>query len=153
MRDALADEYRSARQAQIERFESACPGVDITDTHTREFQEYFGQGEFAGHGVERALTFRTWLAGQGAEERAWNEELQRRADEAEAWATRQADKARAYFAELAAADRYAIVSTITLADAFRMRRPELDQLAADGCRAAVAELDRRAAKRAARVTS
>jgi hypothetical protein len=69
--DSLAG-YRSARQAQDERFDSRPGGgaVDHTMTDTDEYRAYFGVGEFAGGGVEERITFRSWLVAQARERRA-----------------------------------------------------------------------------------
>lgn len=75
---ALHQEYRARREEQDRRFEAhAGGGVAATDTHTQEYQDYFGVGDHSTSPQEQRLTFKSFL-----EERRQGKEHERRSQQA-----------------------------------------------------------------------
>lgn len=75
MATALVEDYRLARAAQDARFDSrrGAGAVDHSLDATEEYAAYFGLGEYMGVGVERRITFKSFLIARAAERRAERE--------------------------------------------------------------------------------
>lgn len=63
----LANEYRTARQAQDAKYEDAT-GLPVGDTGRQEYRDFFGVGDHAGRPIERRVTPHDWLTEHAAEQ-------------------------------------------------------------------------------------
>lgn len=159
---ADVEDYRLAREAQMQRFDDYVGGgLDRTDTGSTEYRAYFGVGEYAGSGVEERLTYRAWLHGSREPQQTATEWLAEHPEIADAfepepssWDIDPIDPAdRADYLRMITVvevEQTAEVTAVTALAAFRMSGAELATLAQAGDGVAAAEIARRVARRAAK---